>query len=175
MKCCGSRLFKCLGGNSGSNVYEPLPSNVAPPTVIGMARVVIQSATVNKRFRIPRPYVDIQLQGSTIARTNIPEEKTHSPNWFSESLFVLIYSLQENLEFVVSNYHRGMRHGVIGRATFPLFVLAGDSIRTGEERPILKNTNEVNGTLLFDVFYYPIIHSHMIKDPRSTSRTPSFF
>jgi hypothetical protein len=73
--CCGT-LFKYLGGSSGSNVYEPLPSSVAPATIIGMARVVVQSATVNKKIRMPRPYVDIQRQGSTVARTNIPEEKT---------------------------------------------------------------------------------------------------
>lgn len=103
------------------------------------------------------------------------EFNSHSPNWFSESLFVLIYSLQENLEFVVANYHRGLRPGVIGRATFPLSVLASEPIRTGEERPILKNTTEVNGTLLFDVFYYPILHSDLRKELRSTSRVPSFF
>jgi Ca2+-dependent lipid-binding protein len=83
--------------------------------------------------------------------------------------------LQENLEFVVANYHRGLSNGVIGRATFPLSVLASEPIRTGEERPILKNTTEVNGTLLFDVFYYPILHSDLRKELRSTSRTPSFF
>ena len=79
------------------------------------------------------------------------------------------------MEFVVANYHRGLGHGVIGRATFPLSVLASDPIKTGEERPILKNTTEVNGTLLFDVFYYPILHSDLRKELRSTSRTPSFF
>lgn len=75
--CCNTlTLFKYLGGSSESNAYEPLPPSVAPATVIGMARVVVQSATVHKKFRMPRPYVDIQLQGSTVARTNIPEEKT---------------------------------------------------------------------------------------------------
>lgn len=103
------------------------------------------------------------------------EFNSYSPNWFSESLFVLIYSLQENLEFVVANYHRMLGPGVIGRATFPLSVLASDPIRTGEERPILKNTHEVNGTLLFDIFYYPILQSDLIKELRSTSKTYSFF
>jgi hypothetical protein len=99
------------------------------------------------------------------------EFNSHSPNWFSESFFVLIYSLQENLEFVVENYHRMLGSSVIGRATFPLSVLANDPIRTGEKRPILKITNEVNGTLLFDIFYYPILHSDLIKELKSTSRT----
>ena len=74
VKYCHGTLFKYFGGNSGSNVYEP--SSVVPATIIGMVRVVVQSATVNQKFRMPRPYVDIQLQGGTVARTNIPEEKT---------------------------------------------------------------------------------------------------
>lgn len=74
MKYYRDTLFKYLGGSSGSNVYEP--SSVATTAVIGMARVVVQSATVNQKIRMPRPYVDIQLQGGTVARTNIPEEKT---------------------------------------------------------------------------------------------------
>ena len=76
MKYCRDTLFKHLRGNSGSNGHEALPSSVASATIIGMARVVVQSATVNKKLRMPRPYVDIQLQGGTVAHTNIPEEKT---------------------------------------------------------------------------------------------------
>jgi hypothetical protein len=74
MEYCRGTLFKYFGESSGSNGYEP--SSVAPATIIGMARVVVQSATVNQKIRMPRPYVDIQLQGGTVARTNISEEKT---------------------------------------------------------------------------------------------------
>jgi len=79
--------------------------------------------------------------------------------------------LEDTLEFVLVNYHRRLRHGVIGRATFPLSILADDPTRTGEERPIFKNTTEVNGILLFDVFYYPILHPDVEKELGSTGNT----
>jgi hypothetical protein len=74
--CYCGMLFKSFWENPRYNVYEPLPPRVAPATVIGMARVVVQSANINKNLRVSRPYVVIQVQGGTVARTKVLEEKT---------------------------------------------------------------------------------------------------
>ncbi|KAF8971440.1 hypothetical protein BDZ97DRAFT_1240501 [Flammula alnicola] len=85
----------------------------------------------------------------------------HSPNWFSESTDVIIYSLQENLEFEVLNQHRIIKPSLIGLATFSLGILDVEPRMIGEERAIHapKNPVDVKGTLLFDVFYYPVLFS----------------
>ncbi|KDR84856.1 hypothetical protein GALMADRAFT_296299 [Galerina marginata CBS 339.88] len=160
-------VLACFGRSP--RLYESISSNViSHQTVIGVVRVVVQAANIRKGFLKPRPSVLIRVQGRADTQTTTRENKTHSPNWFAESTYVLVYSLQDSLEFEILNHHRIIRTGLIGQATFPLSLLDDDPRRTGEEVPIIKNSNKANGTLLFNIFYYPVSVSKEISSSSYT-------
>ncbi|KAF8168237.1 hypothetical protein B0H34DRAFT_52167 [Crassisporium funariophilum] len=154
-------LFSSCFGQSGQNihVYEPIGSN-APTrqSAIGVVRVVIQSANIKERFWKPRPFVRIRVRGRKETQATKWEQKTLSPNWLSESTHILVYSLSDILEFEVLNHHRLGRPGLIGFATFSLNAFEMVTSRVGVEETIRKqDVYEVHGSLLFDVFYHPVI------------------
>lgn len=169
-------MLNCF--KSSKQNYEPISSiNVPHPNPVGVVRVVVQAANIRKRVLKPRPFVLIRMQGrletkatSTVktktwflaimahtSLTNWVDVYSHSPNWFSESSFILIvYSLEENLEFEVLNHHRFLKSGSIGHSVFSLALLKDDARRIGEESSIIGKDHKVNGTTLFDIFYYPV-------------------
>ena len=133
---------------------------------------------MQSRWLKPRPFVQFSVQGRDEIRTTALETRTlvfsshfaffssfvevivairDSPNWFSEANDVLIYSLNENLEFKVFNYHGIRKPSLIGSALFSLSSLEKNPRKIGEEISLLKGGTFVIGTLLFNIFYYPVV------------------
>lgn len=87
------------------------------------------------------------------------------PNWFTDSRDIVLYSLSNMLQFDVMERHRIRQPTNVGTAFFDLGVLACEPSHIGEERVIHppKNSSRYimgdEGTLLFDVFYYPIVRT----------------
>ncbi|KAF9481715.1 hypothetical protein BDN70DRAFT_893173 [Pholiota conissans] len=164
-------LGDCLHSASDANAYQPIPSNLHTDrktdigNAIGVVRVVIQAANLKKTLFAPRPFVRIGTQSHPEAhhRTKMLDIKTHSPNWISESTDVIIYSLQENLEFRVMNERVSFMPSIIGVAVFQVGILDVEPRMIGVERPIGRDsrtaTADAKGTILFDAFYYPVMAS----------------
>ncbi|KAJ3513051.1 hypothetical protein NLJ89_g3157 [Agrocybe chaxingu] len=152
-----SLFFGCFGRKRRSNSYERIPSNIPPRrSAIGAVRVVIQAANIQSKLLKPRPFVRLRVQGrEEIATISPAKDRTYSANWFYEPKYLLVYSLDERLEFEVMNHHKIVQPRLIGQAMFPLYYLDGDMKKIGEERTIFKHSESPKGTILFDVFYYP--------------------
>jgi len=69
-----SFILACLGLNHGS--YEPIPSNLAPSSTIGVVRVIVQAANVKKRITRPKPFVTMRVQGRAETRSTAGQTKT---------------------------------------------------------------------------------------------------
>lgn len=139
--------------------------------VIGVARAVVQAVNVKKRLLESQPFVLIGGSGAVRALPEALEKYgamrvifvleivssffRHPMNDFPISAYLLVYSLEEKLEFEVLDLNGCFRPGLIGRASFPLSLLEDDPRRTGEERPITTEIHKAKGTILFDILYYP--------------------
>ena len=77
----------------------------------------------------------------------------------------MLYSLSNMLQFDVMEQHRIRRPTNVGTAFFDLGILACEPSHINEERVIhppksrSKYIMGEEGTLLFDVFYYPIVRA----------------
>ncbi|KAF8202927.1 hypothetical protein BJ912DRAFT_333944 [Pholiota molesta] len=182
-------FLSCFNSAENSNAYQPIPSNLHTDrktdigNAIGVIRVVVQAANLKKTLFTPRPFVRIGTQSHPEAqhRTKILANKTHTPNWISESTDVIIYSLQEILEFRVMNEHRLFGPTFIGLATLQVGILDVEPRMIGVERAIGRDsrmaTVDAKGSLLFDVFYYPVVASSnaliSISSEKNTQTMPS--
>ncbi|PPQ62815.1 hypothetical protein CVT24_000509 [Panaeolus cyanescens] len=135
------------------------PTNSVPSTgAIGVLRVVIQTLDITQTYivRNPNPFVQLGIRGSNEVQSTSWEKSTCSANWVKESFSILVYSLEDVLEFRVRDRHRLTKSTSIGVAVFPLAQLKTDAyVGVGQVAQVLDEGEDV-GRILFDVLYYPV-------------------
>ena len=90
-----------------------------------------------------------------------------------------MYSLQDILEFQIMNTHRLFKPTLIGLATFSLGTLDIERSMIGVEKVIrdvdatVVDSTHSRGTLLFDVFYFPVSLTSKTESPTMKSQVTS--
>ncbi|KAJ6575513.1 hypothetical protein B0H10DRAFT_2104004 [Mycena sp. CBHHK59/15] len=78
------------------------------------------------------------------------------PSWITQTHFLLVTSLAEDLELVVYDHHTHRKQSLIGMASFNISRLIESGMLMHIELPILK-ANRQMGDLLCSLVYYPIL------------------
>lgn len=84
-----------------------------------------------------------------------------------------MYSVQDILEFQIMNTHRLFKPTLIGIATFSLGILDIERSIIGVEKVIRDIDTTIvdsRGTLLFDVFYFPVSFTSKTESPTMESQ-----
>ncbi|TFK41290.1 hypothetical protein BDQ12DRAFT_711072, partial [Crucibulum laeve] len=137
--------------------------------VIGVIRVIIQSAHISERVVLwsVRPSIStrIRINQQQVGSTG-RQIRTRDPNWFSETHYGLVYSLDDVLNLDVIDYGLFDWPVLIGSAVTTLSKTERGFFHTNRKLTLGKRQKQ-RGNLLCDLFFYPIRGNeiqHKIED-----------